>query len=59
MNYGYDFLSKESLENIAKAVNKKDNTKLFDTVETEKEAQLAAKELKMQGYGVKITTVKD
>lgn len=57
MNYGYDFLSKESLENIAKAVNKKDNTKLFDTVETEKEAQLVAKELKMQGYGVKITTV--
>ena len=57
MNYGYDFLSNESLEKISKAVNKKNNTTLFDTVDTEKEVQLAIKELKMQGFGVKVTTV--
>ena len=46
--------SNETLEKIAKVVEKKENIKLFDIVDSEAKANLIKKQLRVQGYQVKI-----
>lgn len=48
------FFSNEFLDKIAKVVEKKENEKLFDIVDNEEKALLIKKELKVQGYQVRI-----
>jgi hypothetical protein len=49
-----DIFSNETLKKIAEVVEKKENIKLFDIVDSEAKANLIKKELKVQGYQVKI-----
>jgi hypothetical protein len=48
------FFSNESLEKLAKVIEKRESEKLFDIVDDESKALLAKKELKVQGYQVRI-----
>lgn len=50
----YSLFSTTDIEKIAKAVSDKEKTTLFEVAETEEKALLAKKELRIQGYQVRI-----
>lgn len=53
-----DILSNKELEKIAEAITKKENSQLFDIVDKDK-AELVKKQLRIQGYDVKLEPAGD
>jgi hypothetical protein len=55
----YDVFSNSELEKIAEVVSNKERTTLFELADNEEKALLTEKELKVQGYNVRIEKFKD